>query len=247
MSYLFIIIFGLTIASFIETAAYRSSRGISIIKPPSFCDSCKTRLKIFEKLPIISYLILKGRCRYCKSRIPARYLITEIILPVIYVMIFKTAENPYIFIIRAYLITVMVYLSLLDIDTGYIRLPDIAFLYIGSIAFIILVLKGLTIHRILYYVYGEIIGITLITVSFGAIYLIKKRIPMGSGDLLIIPGISIFFGFLGTLRVLIISSTLGIFIGALLITFGIVKREHKFPLIPYLTAGIILEFLIFSP
>ncbi len=240
-----IIIFGLITASFIETLAYRSQRKISIITPPSFCDHCKTKLKIYDKIPVISWLLLRGRCRYCGKKIPLRYLLSEITVPVIYTLIYLKYSNIYQIIVYGYLFTIMMYLSLLDIDTGYISIYDIISLYIGSAANLVLAYNNLLLKRPSYYLFGALSGTTLVLLSFLTVYLIKRRIPIGGGDLFIIPALSSFFGYREVIRIFIISSTSGVFIGAMLIIAGLVKREHKFPLIPYLTFGIILEILLF--
>ena len=69
---------------------------------------------------------------------------------------------------------------------------------------------------------------------------------MGTGDLLVIPAVTLFFGFRGAITVLITASVSGLFIGIALILFGVVKRNYKFPMIPYITLGVIMEILLFQ-
>jgi len=237
---------GLCIASFIETLAYRVNRDISIVSPPSFCDHCKKRLRFYDLIPVMSYLILGGRCRYCKEKIPVRYLLIEILIPSLYTALYFEYSNTYQFILYSYLVTILIYMSLLDIESGFISFIDIGSLYIGSIALLIFSIYSLMPKRITFYLYGAAAGSALITLSFLIILLIKRKIPMGTGDLLIIPAASLFFGISGAIRVLIMTSLSGIFIGISLTMFGVVKRNYKFPMIPYLTLGVILELLLFK-
>lgn len=70
---------GLAIGSFLNVCIYRLPREESIVKPCSHCPSCKKPLLWYHNLPLISYLILKGRCHYCKWKIPLRYPLVEIL------------------------------------------------------------------------------------------------------------------------------------------------------------------------
>ena len=244
MLIIIIVLSGLCIASFIETLAYRVNRDISILYPPSFCDHCKKRLKFYDLIPVVSYLLLGGKCRYCNEKIPIRYLIIELFIPSLYVILYFRYNNIYRFILYSYLITVLIYMSLLDIESGFISFFDIGSLYIGSVALLVISYYGLIPKRISFYLYGAAAGSALIALSFLIILLIKKKIPMGAGDLLVIPAVSIFFGLNGAIMVLIIASVSGIFIGISLIMFSVVKRNFKFPMIPYITLAVIMEILI---
>jgi len=246
MLIIIIILIGLCIASFIETAVYRINRDISLIYPPSFCDNCKKKLKIYDLIPILSYIILGGKCRYCKAKIPLKYLLIEISIPSLYVILYILNNNFYKFLLLSYLITILIYLSMLDIESGYISFIDIGLVYIGSIALLVLSYTGLITKGMLFYLYGAIIGLALILLSFLIVVIIRKKIPMGAGDLLVIPAVTLFFGFKGAITLLIVSSVSGVFIGIILIMFNVVKRDYKFPMIPYITLGVIIEILVFQ-
>jgi leader peptidase (prepilin peptidase) / N-methyltransferase len=78
MEEMVIIILGLVIGSFLNVLIYRLPEEKSIVKPGSFCPSCKTPIKPYDNIPVISYLILLGKCRHCKARIPFLYPAVEI-------------------------------------------------------------------------------------------------------------------------------------------------------------------------
>src|SRR5277367_3992653 len=69
---------GLALGSFTTMLAYRIPRRISIVRPPSHCPNCNTPLKPRDLVPVVSWLMEKGRCRHCHKRIGARYLLVEL-------------------------------------------------------------------------------------------------------------------------------------------------------------------------
>ena len=75
---IFYFIFGACVGSFLNVCIWRIPQGQSIIVPGSYCPSCKSRIRISENIPIVSWLILQGRCRYCRSTIPAQYILVEL-------------------------------------------------------------------------------------------------------------------------------------------------------------------------
>ena len=79
ISYIVFILTGLIMGSFLEVAAYRVPRKISIIKPVSFCPSCKKPIAFYDNIPVLSYLILRGKCRNCRNRIPITSPIIELL------------------------------------------------------------------------------------------------------------------------------------------------------------------------
>jgi len=244
MMIVYIILVGCVLASFIGTLSYRIPRGISIISPSSFCPHCKKRIAPFDLIPVISYILLKGKCRYCSGKIPVRYLVLEVILPASFVLLYVRMGAGYLFLVYSYMFCVLYYLSLLDIDTGLLGFLDIASLYIASGGFWFLVMKNYTGYPPSHYFFGVLTGVVIFVMSFGVVYAIKRKLPMGAGDLLVIPAICSFFGFKEVIRILLISGTLGVFFGTLLLLTGVVKREHKFPLLPYLSAGVFIEVLL---
>lgn len=82
---LFIFLLGLTIGSFLNVCIYRLPRGKSIVTPPSHCTDCGTRLKPWDMIPILSWLLLKGRCRYCGTVISVRYTVVELLTGILFV------------------------------------------------------------------------------------------------------------------------------------------------------------------
>lgn len=68
---------GLAIGSFLNVVAYRLPRGMSVVRPPSHCPACKTRLTALDMVPVVSWVALRGRCRHCAAPVSARYPLVE--------------------------------------------------------------------------------------------------------------------------------------------------------------------------
>ncbi len=80
-----IFVFGLAFGSFLNVCIYRLPRHLSVVHPGSACPQCKTRIRFYDNVPVLSWLVLGGRCRNCKTRISARYLIVEILTGAMFV------------------------------------------------------------------------------------------------------------------------------------------------------------------
>ena len=85
---LFIFCIGTVIGSFLNVVILRAFSGESIILPPSKCPKCKNKLKWWHNIPILSYILLRGKCYFCKEKISIQYQIVEFITGVIFVLVF---------------------------------------------------------------------------------------------------------------------------------------------------------------
>ena len=74
-----VFIFGAVVGSFLNVCVHRMPRGRSIVRPPSHCPKCKEPIQWFDNIPILSYVILRGRCRNCAVRISPRYALVELV------------------------------------------------------------------------------------------------------------------------------------------------------------------------
>jgi leader peptidase (prepilin peptidase)/N-methyltransferase len=87
MSIAFLGAFGAAIGSFVNVLAYRLPRRESIVKPRSRCPQCKTQIAGYDNIPVISWLLLRGRCRHCRAQIPVRYPLVEVLTAVLFVCV----------------------------------------------------------------------------------------------------------------------------------------------------------------
>lgn len=120
-------IFGLCIGSFVQACAYRIPRGLSIVFPSSSCPECKTKLAWYDNMPLLGWLFLKGRCRYCQSKIPPEYLLVEIIFSIVSAALFYVyviSGSSFDGYIYSYFFFTWFFL-LAIIDFRFHRLPDV--------------------------------------------------------------------------------------------------------------------------
>jgi len=114
--YFAFIIAGLIVGSFLNVVIYRIPRKKSIIKPPSFCPVCKKKIAFYDNIPLISYAILKGKCRNCKSRIPFIYPLVEFLTAILFLtnyVLFGLSSKTILGII---LCSLLIAISFIDIN-----------------------------------------------------------------------------------------------------------------------------------
>jgi leader peptidase (prepilin peptidase) / N-methyltransferase len=84
---------GLIIGSFLNVVAYRLPRGESLVKPRSRCTTCGTEVRALDNVPLLSWLVLRGRCRHCSAQISARYPVVELVTGIVFVLV-AVARGP---------------------------------------------------------------------------------------------------------------------------------------------------------
>ena len=174
--YIVIFIFGSVIGSFLNVLAIRLSNNESILWPSSHCHNCQHKLKWYELIPVVSYIIQKGKSRCCKTRIPISYLIIEIVTGILYMVSYHSFGLSYEFIISLIFISSLIVIIISDIEYMIILDEIIA----GSS--ILIILLELLFFGLDYTVDKIISGI----LAFGTMYMIKligdrlfKRESMG--------------------------------------------------------------------
>jgi len=114
--YIIFFISGLAAGSFLGVVAYRLPRKLSIVKPASFCPNCKKKIPFYDNIPLLSFIILRGKCRYCKNKIPLTSLLIEIITGILflanYIFFGLTVKT----IAGILLCSVLIVISFIDID-----------------------------------------------------------------------------------------------------------------------------------
>jgi len=196
-------------------------------------------------MPVLGYLIYRGRCRVCGYKIPLQYLCVEIFVPCLYMGLYLLYGFSLQFFAYIYLGSLLVYLSLVDIDIGAISMGDVAAVYAGGAAVCFFVLFGLLPGRFILHLYGFAAVAVLLFVSVFLVYIRKKVMSVGPGDLFIIPGTALYFSFREDIRILVFTALVGVVVGILMISAKKVRRDFKFPMIPFITAGMCIEIFLF--
>jgi leader peptidase (prepilin peptidase)/N-methyltransferase len=238
-----IFIFGIIIGSFLNVCIYRLPRNLSIVRPPSSCPTCGEPIHGYDNIPILSYLLLKGRCRDCGGAISIRYLAIEFMTGVFFVMLL------WLFGLSIELPVYMLFVSLLIvisfIDLEFTIIPDI--LSIGGL------IAGLAISffrpnlGIIDSVLGVLLGGGVLWAIAFFYELIRKREGMGGGDIKLLGMIGAFCGIQGVIFTLIAGSFVGALVGIPL-TFK--KQEgmtYALPFGPFLSFGAFVYIIAGDP
>ena len=236
-SYLLLVsaIFGSVFGSFINCMAWRIVNKESIVKGRSHCTTCGHVLGVLDLIPIFSYLFSKGKCRYCKESYSPRYMITEVILAVVF-MLFAYRYDVSVETLRYMLLScILLGLSLVDLDSYEIPNRFIIagiVLWAVTIPFMETSIKGQVTTGLLG---GICLGGGILSLSLFMDMVLKKE-SMGGGDIKLFFMLGLYLGpALGLLH-LIISCFVGIF-------FVVILRKNKIPFGPAISIGAIITLL----
>ena len=234
-----IFILGMIVGSFSNVCIYRIPRNESIIYPASHCPKCRSNISLKDNIPLISYILLKGRCRNCKSKISIRYPVVELLTGLIYLiiyLIYGLSIQSLIYIILSSALIIIAFIDLNEqIVPDVISLPGIVIGFIISffVPYISFINSALGV-----FVGG---GIILVIGLVGSV--IFKKEAMGGGDVKLAAMIGAFLGW----RYIIISLFLGFFLGAVagifLIVSKIKNKEDVVPFGPFIALGSMITLL----
>jgi len=231
---------GLCFGSFANVVAYRLPLGKSIIHPPSSCPSCSRRLGGMDLIPVLSWVLLLARCRYCGAKIPLSYPLAELVCGLLFLgMSYFFVSLSYIPL--AFLAFVLLTVTLTDINTRTI--PD-GLLIAGAIAGVLWI--GLSVVFPAHFLqapswrsalFGVLTGgIPLIILDRVSLYLFNKD-GFGFGDVKLMAMIGIFLGWRLVLVAFFVAFVSAGIIASLLLFLNKVKRGDYIAFGPYLCAG----------
>lgn len=231
-----IFIFGIIIGSFLNVCIYRIPRDESIAYPQSHCTNCNSSIKWYDLIPIISYIILKGKCRHCNQHISIRYPIVEFVTGILYVMIYVKFGFGIEFAKYAVFTSVITVIGMIDLDTTDVYFQVIAIGLISAMVFMgIYYYNG---FPVITYIYGGALGGGLL-----ALITVVTRGGMGWGDAEICLVCGLFLGFKLTFVMLFFSFIIGAFIGVLLILSKKKSAKDYIPFGPFVAIAAIFTML----
>ena len=240
---MFVGLFGLCISSFLNVVIYRLPNNMNICKPASHCPKCKYELKWYDNIPIISYLILGGKCRSCKERIIIRYVLVEVVGMSLVLLCFVKFGLSLNFFIAS--ILSMVFICIFFIDLKHYIIPDslnLTILILGIVSLFTSFNHGRFNIGWADKLTGFGIGIGLILLVFIIEKLLKKEI-IGGGDLKLITAIGLVLGWELTILGILLCS---IYAGLVEIPLSLNKKlrqDHRLPFGPYLVLGFLSSMM----
>lgn len=234
---LIIFIFGLCIGSFLNVCICRLIQDESIVFPASRCPKCKKKIKWFDNIPVVSFLLLKGKCRDCFERISWQYPIVEILTGVIFLSIFTKWGISRELIVYSLFVPGLLVIAFIDAKTTFI--PDVITIP-GMIAGLIIKLSFAFIDKNFTNFFDAGSGMILGLAVFGFI-VIASRGGMGIGDIKLAGLIGVFLGLKSTFSMIWLSFILGGIAGIFLLVSKIKGRKDAIPFGPYLVMGALIS------
>mgnify|MGYP006102163901 CR=1 FL=1 len=234
---------GITFGSFANVCIYRLPKGRQIISGRSFCPKCKKKINWYDNLPLISFLILKMKCRNCNKIISPRYLLVELITGITFLLIFLKFEIFSTVIFLCILSLILIIIFFIDLENFII--PDILNFSIMFLALLKNFLPNFNtsfVQEINQSIIGGIIGYLSIWIIIFLYKTIKKIDGMGLGDAKLMAGIGLLFGWQSIPFVLFVSSILGL----IFVAPSLIKKQKtmrtEIPFGPFIIVACLIYF-----
>ena len=232
---LFIIgVIGAVIGSFVNVVSVRGTKGEDFVHGRSYCPHCHHSLHALDLIPILSYLFLRGKCRYCKQSISIRYFLVEMIFSILFCLVayFKHPTE----IVGYFLCTICMLIALMDVDSYEIDLRLLLVLTMVGFSIRIDAVEG----AILSMVAGLILYITV----YGVGKWIWQEEVFGMGDVYFLAALGPYFSLSQILFVGLFSFVIG---GGVVIGWMILSKRNqlctKIPFAPFISISALLTYL----
>ncbi len=230
-------IFGLLMGSFLNVCIHRIPKGESVVWPPSHCPKCGERIKPYDNIPILSYIILKGRCRNCGEKISLKYPIVELITGILTLGVFCKFGFSFDSIYYTLLVYYLIVVSFIDLET--MEVP-VRLSYFALLSGILLSPFSNT-QTFKEAVFGASFGAGIILFIIETYYVFTGKEGMGYGDANITAVVGAFLGWKMVLVTLFLASFVGALVGIALISLRKKSKELPIPFGPFLSVGALIS------
>jgi leader peptidase (prepilin peptidase)/N-methyltransferase len=238
-----VVLLGLAIGSFLNVVIHRVPRDESLVTPGSHCPECGNPVRSRHNVPVLGWLVLRGRCADCGTRISARYPLVEAGTAALFAAV--AARFGWSWELPAYLYLAAVAISLAMIDLDVLRLPNKIVIPSYGVAAALLVPVSLT--------SGDPADLLRGLVAAGLMYLLYRVLAiwgMGGGDVKLAPLLGFYLGWLGWSAVMVgafAGFLLGGLVGGVLMALRLADRKSRIPFGPYMLAGAFLAVFAAAP
>ena len=229
-------IIGLVVGSFLNVCIYRIPKGESVSYPPSHCGSCNHKLSSIDLMPILSYVLLKGRCRYCRKSISPQYPLIESLNSILYMLIYMKYGHSIISIKFFIFASLVIVIGMIDYKTQDVYTSTTVFGTIFGIIFVIL--------QIVIFKEGSsdlIAGCLIGSAIIGAIVFLTRG--MGEGDIEIAGLCGLFLGTRLILLDLFIAVIIGGIAGIIILALKLKDRKDSIAFGPCIAIGALISML----
>ena len=237
---IFFTIAGAAVGSFLNVLICRIPEGKSIVYPSSHCPKCTHSIRFYDNIPLISYLVLRGKCRDCHEKISLRYPLVEALTALMSFLLFwkfgLSMKYLFSFIFTAALI-VITFIDLdLQIIPDVITLPGIPLFFLAAVFFMdVKVMEALL---------GLLIGGGCLFAIAFVYELITKREGMGGGDIKLLAMMGAFLGWKSLFFILFVSSLLGAVVGISTMIAKGKDMKYAVPFGPFLSAAAVAYLFV---
>lgn len=232
------LVLGLCFGSFLNVLIYRLPRGLGFVKGRSFCPKCKKKILWFDNVPLISYVLLRGRCRFCRSPISLCYPLVEVVCGILTLLVvnkfFFSISTLDPFLLFLSLLLVWGLLVIFFIDLKHQIIPDKIVFPLILLYSIFIVFNGN---------YSFLAAGIFSFVFFFLLYLITRGRGMGFGDVKLAFLMGLSLGFSGVIVAFYIAFLTGALTGVILILLGKAKFGQKIAFGPFLAFSTIIVLL----
>lgn len=239
MDVVFIALLGLVVGSFLNVCIARLPEEQSVVTPPSHCPRCKTPIRWFDNIPIVSWVLLRGRCRSCELPISARYPLVESLNALAWLSLWRVGLEPREFALYAVLASLLIVITFIDLDHRIIpdKITWPSILIAPAAAFIIGHIS----------VTDSLIGVVAgggVLWAIAEIYLrVRKQEGMGLGDVKMLAMVGGLLGWEAAFFTLVVGSIIGTVFGLAAMVIRRGRLDMEIPFGPFLAAGCMLYML----
>lgn len=234
-----IFLLGIILGSFLNVCIYRIPSKESILCPSSNCPNCSTPLHWYDLIPLLSYIIQRGKCRYCGHRISLQYPIVEFLNGLLYLVLYNRYGLNIHFVFYAIIFSILIVISFIDLY--YQIIPDSLNILILIIGIIYEVLN-LKLYNISLKPINNLLGLLIPSIFFILITIVSKG-GMGGGDAKLIGTLGFILGIKKVLLNMFLAFILGAIISIFLLIFKIKERKDPIPFGPFICVAFIITIL----
>ncbi|MBO7762106.1 MAG: prepilin peptidase [Clostridia bacterium] len=238
-------IYGLCVGSFLNVVIYRLPLGMSLAKPASHCPRCGYRLKASDNIPVLSYLLLRGRCRACRAPISPRYTIVELLNMILWLFAVHLFYDRGLVFACVVALCASVMISIFFIDLAHMLIPDslnLALLALGVLAVFFDPDYGWQSHLI-----GLCVGFFFFYGVYALFYYGFGKDALGGGDIKLAAAAGLLLGWERLLLGLILSSVSAAIVLSILSRRTHAERDREYPFGPFLAVGFLLALYLGAP
>ena len=229
-----VILFGLIFGSFLNVVIYRVPIGKSVVTPGSFCTKCGKHVRFFDNIPVLSYIFLKGRCRYCKAKISIMYPLIELFTSFTFYLTWISFSESILYTVFS-LIFLCLMIALSIIDLKHMILPD-EMTVGGSILFFIFSFFNPTVRTVDALLTGSAAFLLFWGIYF--FYLKVRKIEgLGQGDIKMVLLLGLFLGVNKFIVAVLIASLSGLIVGVFIILTRKKNFQYALPFGTFLGLG----------